>query len=330
MNISYFYLTAILLLVVCVIAKIFSTYKVKDVKEGYTSSDSSFKLNSKFQYIEINKRSMTKDNIDDTLDYDDANIYIDIKNKDGTLFTISNKNNATLTTDTDKLTIDLGSCMYYVSQIDKIIIQCEINDNTTNKNDYDKIVKRNTPNVINPYKNISLLDCQNQTLATFDFDYKINLDDDVELDITSDDSDDSDTRTFSFILYNSLSYSSENDLLTQLENKYSNTVFVITTNFTFPQNFVQNKTLQKSLADPSLLANTVNTGEEDATNSPDCASTPYGCCRDGKTTSQNLRGTNCPPLPCTQSTFGCCRDGVTPSFDLLGTNCPQRKIESQS
>ena len=325
MNISYLALTIILLVVVCVIAKLFSLYKGKRIKEGYTSSDSSFKLNSKFQYVEISKRSMTKDNIDDTLDFDDADIYIDIKNKDGTIFTISNKNNATLSTDTDKLTLDLGSCMYYVSQIDKIIIQCGINDNTTNSNDYDKIVKRNSPKVTNPYKNISLIDCQNQTLATFDFDYKIDLDDDVALDNT-----DSDNRSFSFILYNSLSYSSENDLLTQLENKYSNTVFVITTNFTFPQNFVQNKTLQKSLADPSLLASTVNTGEEDATTAPDCASTPYGCCRDGKTTSQNLRGTNCPPLPCTQSTFGCCRDGVTPSFDLLGTNCPQRKIESQS
>ena len=81
---KYICLFVVLLFVVIIMAKLYSTFKNKDSLEGFQSSGDKFLFNSKFQYLVFKKSNTSSNN--NILDYDDARVYVDIKNKNGSLF----------------------------------------------------------------------------------------------------------------------------------------------------------------------------------------------------------------------------------------------------
>ena len=222
-------------------------------------------------------------------------------------FTLSTENNMTSKTENNELVINLGECLYYVSQIDKIIIQCDINDSSSDISSNSITVMDSTTNNVNtPFTSMKVLDCSKQVLSIFEFNNTVDvgplsdirvLENNVrETNTNSDINKSSNTNTYnndknsvSFVFYNALSYATESILLTQLQNKFSSSMFVITANFAYPQDFVKNTTLQTSLLDPSQLSDNLKKSNE-MPDAPDCASTPYGCCRDGKTISEDILG----------------------------------------
>lgn len=390
MNFNFIFLFVALLLIVVVLAKLYHTYKHNSIlsREGFQNSGNKFLFNSKFQYILL-KKDDSNNETDESVNYispDTTKVFIDIKNKDGTLFTLSTENNLTTTTENGETMINLGECLYYVSQIDKIIIQCEIDyDSIESQHASSITVETGVKMITSPFQTLSLLDCSKKELSVFEFrdnaklessdvissssgfkpdtlsstdksdkDYICYADsyEDVKNSIGYDveklkahwentgkkegrvlckESSSSNTpndilkskyKTISFVFYNATSYENESVLFSQLQNKFSTSKLVVMENFVFPQDFQQNNMLHDALNDPPHD----NTQIPEA---PDCASTPYGCCRDGKTISNDLLGKNCPPLPCSQSTFGCCRDGITPSLDINGFNCPKRQMKSE-
>ena len=120
-----------------------------------------------------------------------------------------------------------------------------------------------------------------------------------------------------YVIYSLNSYKDDTDFLNYIRTLYKEEVIQIigTFNYGISKNNIYSY--------DELVSNLQNkTTNEDINNSPECASTPFGCCPDGFSASNDIFGTDCKPLPCSLSSFGCCKDGTTAAIDDQGTNCP--------
>lgn len=214
-----------------------------------------------------------------------------IRNDDGSIFSRESSivNN--------QITVIFNDCKYTIDRLDHIKIKV----NYPNQNN----------NEIQPFLNVlSVNDCNDKQIVNYDLVSLVRRED-YSLNIKN------------YYMYNPAMYSSDDEFIKQLEDcEKNNGNYKIIKKFSF----------KNDLPPPSNCKNknNHNNNENKETNveKPDCYYTPYGCCRDGYTISDDLMGTNCKPLNCATSTFGCCRDGITPSLDLYGTNCPPRNRQN--
>ena len=192
----------------------------------------------------------------------------------------------------NQITTGFSDCKYTIDRLDHIQIKVNYPNQNNNK--------------IKPYLNNLLInDCKDNKIINYDL-VSLVRSEDYSLDITN------------YYMYNPALYSSEDEFLKQLEDCEKNKKnYKIIKKFSF----------NNDLPSPSSCEKDHNETNESKITKPDCYYSPYGCCRDGYTISNDLMGSNCKPLSCANSTFGCCRDGITTSLDLYGTNCPPRTWE---
>ena len=191
----------------------------------------------------------------------------------------------------NKHTVQFNDCKYTIDRLDHIQIKVnypsQINDD------------------IKPFlHHLTINDCNDNKLVNYDLVSLVRIED-YSLDIKK------------YYMYNPAKYSSDEEFIKQLDDsEKNNNSYKIIKKFNFEIDLT-----------PTRCNNEIKEINEPKITKPDCYYSPYGCCRDGYTISDDLMGSNCKPLSCANSTFGCCRDGITTSLDLYGTNCPPRTLE---
>ena len=256
-----------------------------------------------------------------TLTNNDTNT-IDIKkfslqNEDSEQNINTETNEVTNTTSYEKpndfIYLDLGECKYHLSALDHILLNH--NNISTYENEIinltDWVNEKSKGHIGLGLRNIIYKNCNNEIIQNYNVSSKIPMilkpykkeDDTLELPDV-------------YVIYNVNNYENEQEIVDNIRDIYPDKVIQIIGTFNYGE-YVQ---------DIRSYEQIINNSEYNESNidndSPECATTKYGCCPDGNTTMDDITGTNCKPMPCSFSQFGCCKDGVTISNDNVGSNCP--------
>ena len=213
--------------------------------------------------------------------------------------------------------MDLGECKYHLSDLDHILIEQTNSHKVENKIISEhKDWETQSPKgyIAGGIRNILYKDCENNIIQNYNVSANIVR----ELSVYKKPDGTLELPSI-YLIYNKDHYESEEDVITYTRDFYNDEVIQIIGSFSY------GSTKNQIYSYDQMLRNSDYNPENNNGNMPACADTEiniHGCCPDGVTPSDDVYGSNCPPLSCRFTQYGCCKDGFTTSNDEMGTNCP--------